>query len=99
MKSLRDEMFDYAQEALVIRDRQDVYNAVVHLIQNWNFYDNDEERRFAFAKIQRDSVKNPRHPVNDTHVGDPHVLGAYRRERCRVPSFMSAYLAEMNKNT
>lgn len=94
---LQERMIKYAEDALYKRDRPDVFDAIISLLQNWSSYEGIEGVEEAFQKIQRESVRNVRFPVRDVHAveEDDRVQDAYKRERKgQMPSFADAYVKE-----
>ena len=95
---LQERMIKYAEDALYKRDRADVFDAIISLLQNWSSYDGIEGVEEAFQKIQKESVRSVKFPVRDVHAveeEDDRVQDAYKRERKGpLPSFAEAYVKE-----
>ena len=91
--SLLCEARDYALHALHVRNRQDVYDAMIEFLRSWNDYEDDAARALVFRRIQSDSVGDPRYRVNEQLSAVEKGWRQERRRGERDPVY-KAYLNE-----
>lgn len=86
---------DYALHALHIRNRKDVYDAVLELMRDWNIYEDDTARALVLRRIQSESVGDPRYKVNEQLSATEK---GWRQERTRGEKD-PVYKAYLNERT
>lgn len=94
----KEQVAEYANRALKIRNRKDVYDACVALLRNWDRYTGNDERSYIFRKISSESVGNQRLAVNSpTHLNRAYQGWKKEGVAGKSDAVTDAYEKELNK--
>ncbi len=88
---LWEETAEYALHALTVRNRQDVYEAILNVMKAWDSYESDEMRRQVLRNIEHESVGNPRWTLG-RNDGNLAMMGWKQERAQQMDTVTDAYV-------